>query len=268
MRKLTVLLLLIFTINTVYSLSVEPTPYGAFIDFDAPEGSVYVDLYIDNAFIARLDSSERKYSIESLDSDTEYLLSVAYRDSSNGDISAEFERFTTTNWSGEYLWENRTDKDNKGRVREIRFRVKTVTSELYGQYNEIYMMIEGSEYRLFPLFDLGQEVSWVDYDDSTPQAITYRTNAEKFNKSNITPTRWRLEKIEVSPVLAATHVDTRAFGLKIKCVTRISFFLDSEGRRNLSFMLSGPSILRSFLFYSPNGESPDGAFHLVNLSDV
>lgn len=267
MRKIIAVAIFVFVVFSMSAVSVEPTPYGARLVFSPPEGTVYTDIYINNGFVVRLGEMEASYEITGLEADGEYLLSIAYRDAENRDLNAEFEHFNTTNWNGEYLWVNNTDNDNNGKVREIRLRAKTVHDDRYGQYNEIYFDIDGKEYRLFPLFDLGSPVTWVEYDDMTPQAICYRTNAELFNKSSIKPRRWRLERMEVSPLSSVTHVDTRAFGFSIACDTSFSFFLDEDGNRHISFLITGPEILRSFFFYSPNGESPDGAFILENLSD-
>lgn len=260
--------ILIFIISSLDAVSLAPTPYGARLKISSPSDTVYTDIYVDNGFIARLDGSESSYEITGLESDREYLLSIAYRDAYNSDLDAEFVYFETGNWDGEYLWKNMTDDDNKGRVRELRLSVKTVHDEKYGQYNEVYYDIDGTAYRIFPLFDFGQPVSWVDYDADTPQAICYRTNAEKFNKSGINPSRWRLTRMEVSPLNAVSHVETVAFGISIDCTIDFSFFLDDEGKKHVSFLFEGPSILRTFLFYSPNGESEDGAFILDEISSL
>ena len=269
MRRRVVLGTIMFlAFSALYAVSLDSTPYGARISFSAPDNTVYTDIYIDNGFIVRLDGNETGYEIKGLESDREYLLSIAYRDGENNEIDAEFERFTTDDWSGKYTWVNKTDDDNKGKVRTLTLDVRTVHDEKYGQYNEIYFDIDGEEYRLFPLFNLGSPVSWVDYDDTTPQAICYRTNAEKFNKSGIDPKRWRLTKMEVSPDKAVSYVETVAFGISINCTTEFSFFIDEEGKKHISFLITGPSILHSFFFYSPNGESEEGAFILDEISSL
>ena len=266
MRRVFGLCIMFFTCTVLSSVSVVPTPYGARLGLSAPKGTVYTDIYVDNLFISRLDGSAEEYELTGLQADGTYDLAIAYRDGENNDISADFATFETTNWSGEYLWVNKTDEDNKGRVREFRLQVRTVHDETYGQYNEMYIMIDGKTYRLFPLFDLGEPTGWVDYDDSTEQAICYRNNAERFIKSSLTPSRWRLTKMEVSPLKAVSYVETVAFGFSIDCTTSFTFFLDEDGGRHVSFLITGPSLLRSFFFYSPNGESEGGAFILDAVS--
>ena len=112
--------ILIFILSSLDAVSLAPTPYGARLKISSPSDTVYTDIYVDNGFIARLDGSESSYEITGLESDREYLLSIAYRDAYNSDLDAEFVHFETGNWDGEYLWKNMTDDDNKGRVRELR----------------------------------------------------------------------------------------------------------------------------------------------------
>lgn len=267
MKKLITANILLLTCMGIFALSVDTTPYGAELSFSPPSKAVYTDIYIDNGFIARLDSSQLSYDLQNLESDREYRLSVAYRDEENRDLDAEFATFRTGNWSGDYIWINETDDDNKGMVRTINIRVKTVHDADYGQYNEIYFVIDGEEHRIFPLYDFGTPVSWVDYESSTPPAISYRLSAERFNKSSIKPKEWKLLSMEVSPLSAVSVVETKAFGITVKCEIEFSFFLDDDGVRCLSFKLSGPPIMKSFFFYSPNGESEDGSFILRNIMD-
>ena len=265
MRKLIALITQILGTSLLFALSLNLTPYGARISYEPAEGSIYTDIYIDNGFIARLEGGN-SYEIKGLESDREYLLSVAYRDGENNDIDAEFATFTTANWTGEYAWYNNTDKDNGGMVRELRLRVETVHDETYGQYNQIFFEENGTEYRLFPLFNLGESVTWVDYDDESVQAVCYRLNAERFNKSLIDPSSWLLTAMEVSPTSCISYVDTKAIGITIGCTTSFNFFIDENGVRHISFLITGPSILKSFFFYSPNGESEDGAFILTDTA--
>ena len=107
-------------------------------------------------------------------------------------------------------------------------------------------------------------MTWVDYDDESVQAVCYRLNAEKFNKSLIDPSSWLLTAMEVSPTSCISYVDTKAIGITIGCTTSFNFFIDENGVRHISFLITGPSILKSFFFYSPNGESEDGAFILTD----
>lgn len=266
MKKAAFVLIMFFLLSTAYALELSSSPYGAELNFKAPEDTVYIDIYIDNIFQVRLDGSATCYELTNLKSNTDYDLSIAYRRADNSDISAEFDSFKTTNWDGIYLWVNTTDEDNKGRVREIRLKVKTVDDETYGQYNEIYMKAkDGRELRLFPLFDLNTPVSWVDYKGTSDQAVIYRENAELFNKSSIDPSRWILKSMEVSPLKTVSYVDTRAFGLTIEAITSFTFFLDENGVKSMAFLVTGPSILSSFYFSCPDENSTDGSFILKNV---
>ena len=260
------ILIMFFLQISVFALDIEPRPDGARFSFSAPSGTVFIDIYVDDVFQARLDGKEKEYEAVNLLSNKDYKVSLAYRRSDNSDISAEFGSFSTTNWDGLYRWVNNTDKDNGGRVREIEFIVRTVNSEKYGQYNEVYMLSNsGRKMRLFPLFDLGTAVGWVDYEGESDAAVVYRENAERFNKTSMDPSSWTLTKMEVSPSYLVSYVDTKAFGFTIPCTTSFQFNIDENGEKEMVFLVTGPSILKSFYFSCPDAESEDGEFILKQM---
>ena len=86
-----------------------------------------------------------------------------------------------------------------------------------GPAPHIVVLLEGKEYRIFPLFPFGSDMAgrWIDYDDQSPAGIAYRLNAERFNKSSFTPSRWRVDKIEIDSDSTSAYIQTSAFGISV-----------------------------------------------------
>ena len=103
-------------------------------------------------------------------------------------------------------------------LRELRLSVKTVHDEKYGQYNEVYYDIDGTAYRIFPLFDFGQPVSWVDYDadlfdqiyndDSQEREFTFKCYGSDISQQAIDIAR---ENIRSAGLMKYVELETKPF---------------------------------------------------------
>ena len=65
-------------------------PTSADISWASVPGASWYDIYSGDTFIARLESSEREYSVEGLFSSSDYSFSIAARDQENNTLDADF----------------------------------------------------------------------------------------------------------------------------------------------------------------------------------
>ena len=234
-------------------LKAEAYPTSLALSWDAVEGAVYYDIYKDNGFVERLDSDRLSSSIGKLRSETEYSISIAARTSDNQTLDAGFAKASTTSWDGIYRWVNTTEHDNKGKLRELVFRVDTEYSPSYGQYCYIYLQINGAEHRIFPLYEFGDEAAsrWNKYDDSSPVCEAYRVNAGLFNTSSMTPSKWKVSRIVIDYDSCSAYIQTSALGLNVSTVTSYAFSIE-DGEQLVRFSTEGSGIVGSLLFKNPN----------------
>ena len=161
---------------------------------------------------------------------------------------------------------NETDKDNKGRMKSLRFRLDTKVDPVYGQYHEMYLLSDdGNEYRIFPLFPFDSDISgkWIDYDDQSPAGIAYKINAERFNKSSFTPSRWRVDRIEIDSDSTSAYIQTSAFGITVMTTTSYRLYME-DGRAMMEFETTGSGIAGAVIFKNPNPGEGD-AFILERI---
>ena len=270
MMKRLLLALFFFVPSFIYAIDVVERPTGFVVAWEEVEGAEWYDIYVDNGFVARLENDVFSYEIGNLLSNKTYDISFAARDEGNNTLLAEFSTNTTTSWDGTYVWNNPTKNDNKGRVKKLVFKVKTVLDPAYGQHQEIFILSDdGAEHRIFPLYDFNDErAGWTDYDDGTEQAAAYRLNAERFNTSSIVPSSWRVSKIFLGHDHIEVTVETKAFGITLDTMVIYDFIVDEAGCRNLVFRMDGSSLVRTFVFFNPDGTRDDGAYVLKNLQDL
>ena len=243
-----------FSSLSALSVDAEAFPSSVLLSWDGTDGAVYYDVYTGERFLARLGSGEREYRAERLLSDTTYNFSVAARTEANETLAADFTSATTTSWDGVYEWINETDKDNKGRMKSLRFRLDTKVDPVYGQYHEMFLLSDdGNEYRIFPLFPFDSDMSgqWIDYDDQTPAGIAYRINAERFNKSSFTPSRWRVDRIEIDSDSTSAYIQTSAFGITVMTTTTYNLYME-DGQAMMTFETNGSGIAGTVIFRNPN----------------
>ena len=244
----------------------ESFPSSVGLSWSPVEGAVYYDIYNGNVPVARLSSSELSYVVTKLPPHTDFRFCVAARDGSNTNLDSKWVSATTSGWDGVYYWENLTDNDNDGLVKDMKFRVVSKTDPGIGPYLEIWSYdANGDEYRIFPLQDLAAASGeWVQYKGSSPEAVAYRNNAERFNTSPFKPGKWRLEKLVIDYDSTSAYIQTSAIGMKLDTVSTYQFFIE-DGVRKLSFTTtSDSSLVRKYLFDNPNpGEGP--AYILVEI---
>ena len=232
----------------------EGLPTSVTLSWNPVEGAAHYDIYNGDKPVARLGSDASSYTVEKLLSDEEYTFCVAARGEGNEDIDAEWVSVSTSSWDGVYEWINETDKDNKGRMKSLRFRLDTKVDPVYGQYHEMFLLSDdGNEYRIFPLFPFDSDMSgqWIDYDDQTPAGIAYRINAERFNKSSFTPSRWRVDRIEIDSDSTSAYIQTSAFGITVMTTTTYNLYME-DGQAMMTFETNGSGIAGTVIFRNPN----------------
>ena len=232
----------------------EGLPTSVTLSWNPVEGAAHYDIYNGDKPVARLGSDASSYTVEKLLSDEEYTFCVAARGEGNEDIDAEWVSVSTSSCDGVYEWINETDKDNKGRMKSLRFRLDTKVDPVYGQYHEMFLLSDdGNEYRIFPLFPFDSDMSgqWIDYDDQTPAGIAYRINAERFNKSSFTPSRWRVDRIEIDSDSTSAYIQTSAFGITVMTTTTYNLYME-DGQAMMTFETNGSGIAGTVIFRNPN----------------
>lgn len=259
-KRLITVCYLLFVVVAVLSAAslntkVESFPTSISLSWDPVEGAVYYDIYNGQTSVARLPSDARSYTVTKLFSNESYDLCVAARDAENRDLASEWVSATTTEWDGIYEWVNLTKNDNKGKMKTFRLRLETVRDEVYGQYLSMFIVNDdGSELRIFPLFDFGSEESgnWVDYDDKGRTGTAYRENAERFNTSIFKPSKWRVDRIVIDYDSTSAYIQTSAFGIIVDTETTYNLYIE-DGKRKMSFTTTSESSLaESVLFHNPN----------------
>ncbi len=249
------------------NVRAEALPTSINLSWDAVDGAVYYDIYNGQASVARLPADVSSFTLSKLFSDESYDLCVAARDAGNNDLDSEWVSVSTADWDGVYEWVNETDNDNHGKMKVFRLRLETVRDEVYGQYLRMYMVNDdGSELRIFPLFDFGSDQAgkWVDYDDDSPTGIAYRENAERFNTSIFKPSKWRVDRIVIDYDSTSAYIQTSAFGIIVDTETTYNLYIE-DGLRKMSFTTTSESSLaESVLFDNPNPGEGD-AFILTEI---
>ena len=244
----------------------EGLPTSVTLSWNSVEGAAHYDIYNGDKPVARLGSDASSYTVEKLLSDEEYTFCVATRGEGNEDIDAEWVSVSTSSWDGVYEWVNKTDKDNKGRVKGIRIRIETAYDEKVGQYHNVYMYKDdGTEVKIFPLYDFSDSSSgeWVDYNASSPAAISYRFNAERFNTSPFKPVKWRVDKVVIDYDSSSAYIQTSALGLVFETVSGYELYIE-DGEMKLSFHTEGSGMVSGVLFRNPNPGEGD-AFILTKI---
>ena len=267
-KKAVIACFLLFISSLIYAVELEATaeafPTSVSFSWNPVEGAVYYDVYNGEAFLSRLDAGARAYTAVGLLSDTDYSFSIAARTSDNETIAAAFLDVETGSWDGIYEWVNMTDDDNDGKMAWLRIRVDTDYDEAVGQYHNIYMIMEdGSEVKIFPLYDFGDPKSgqWESYKGDGTAATAYRLNADRLNTSIINPSKWRLDSITLGPDHGSAHVETRAFGITADIIASYRLFVE-DGIMKMEYSTAGSGAAEAILFCNPNPGEGD-SFVLV-----
>ncbi len=234
--------------------NIKSHPTSLELSWSEESGAVYYDIYNGQDFVVRLDNTARSYTMAGLDSDKSYQIALAVRDSANNTLSSIWLDGRTTSWDGVYLWTNKTDDNNKGRVKEIRMRIAHVNDDVYGQYNEVYLYYNGSELKIFPLFpfDSDEAKVWHKYKEDSIGGNSYRSNASLFNTSSMSPSKWRISKIVIDRDSTYAYIQTSALSFIFDTVSSYSLY-EKDGRKYMEFKTeSEQNIVNNALFKNPN----------------
>jgi hypothetical protein len=235
--------------------AAEARPNGALLSWHSVKNAVYYDIYVDNVFVIRLPSDKRNYELTDLQQKATYNIIIGARTASNDTLDSEAAKLTTTSWEGVYRWVNPTKNDNDGLMKELVAKVKLVTDEKYGQYNEIWTEMNGEWLKIFPFGELEGAYGWLDYDGESEMENTYRLNCERFNTSSFTPSKWKIDKIYLSKDKCGVDIITKAFGFQVETSTNYTFIIGADGKRVIEFRNEGTGIANKALFHNPEGPS-------------
>lgn len=157
-------------------------------------------------------------------------------------------------WAGTYLWENPTNKNNKGKCTEIRFVVKDITLEDGSQSFEVWdASDELNLRRIFPIEYMPEGgYSWHKWNEDSLEAQNYRINAEKFNTTSYTPSKWKVLEIQQNELVGISIVETIAFIFDVQTVSYFTLRYNSQtGIKELAYMTDGDGIVNIGLFFNP-----------------
>ena len=177
---------------------------------------------------------------------------------------------TDESWEGTYQWINTTEKNNKGKCTEITFQVKEVQLEDGSKSSEVWELMSDSVLvRLFPVEDASEEgYSWHKWDEDSTIAENYRLNAEKFNTTSYTPSKWRVKETTRGELYGTCKVETKAFIFTVNTISSFELRYNSEtGVQELLYKTEGDSLAKMGLFFNPNpGEEGKEVFVLTKIS--
>jgi len=223
-------------------------PNQLHLNWEAVSGCDYYDIYVDGKPVQRvrqtsvvLGSNEKP-----LESHRQYEVIVAARKTGNIDIAAAKQSYSTTGWEGRYRWINLTDKDNKGKCKEL---------DLLVTYTEPYYTIQGMfdrPYTLFPLLSDDRLNEPIPFEGESEQQKAYRANAEVFNTTNFTPSVWSVTSMEIGMDRYTVEVKTKVGALSFKTRSVYTFVLSPKGEKELHFETKGDGMASWGLFTSPN----------------
>ncbi len=167
-------------------------------------------------------------------------------------------------WDGTYQWINNTGKTNWGKVKELTIRVESVNEDYL--YN-LYLVKDGSEFRIFPLILPSSSTidSWHDYDEKTPEGEAFRTNNKMMNTSPISPGKWKMGESTVRADSIKTSVIASAFNIKITTNVEYDFSLDEDGRKQLTFSMDADQDIAKGKFFQNPEQGSGGKFILTAL---
>ena len=223
-------------------------PNQLHLTWEAVVGSDYYDVYIDGKPVQRvrqagvvLGSNDKP-----LESHCRYEVIVAARKKGNIDIAAAKMHYSTTGWEGRYRWVNLTEKDNKGKCKQLEFLVS---------YAEPHYTIQGMydrPYTLFPLLPTDRLNETIPFEGESEQQRAYRANAEVFNTTNFTPSVWSVTSIEFGMDRYTVEVKTKVGALSFRTRSVYTFVLSPKGEKELHFETKGDGMASRGLFSSPN----------------
>lgn len=227
------------------------------LSWSAINGAAFYDVYVNGEPFARLDgkltTGHAGSNEKPLFSNKEYEVIVAARDAANGNLDAVRLTVRTSSWSGSYVWDNPTDKDNKGKCRHLHYVLEDTP-------NAMLIKSELPELGLKTISPMPINTDWVDYNDDG--ALTYRANGKLFNTTNFTPSKFMVTEVIQDASGVTDVVKTKAVGMTFTTKTFYKLVVTEDGKRAVRFQTVGSGLAATGIFGNPEKGS-DGAFTLV-----
>lgn len=223
-------------------------PNQLHLSWEAVTGSDYYDIYLQGQPVKRV----RQTSVvvgsneNPLESHHAYEIIVAARKTGNSEVAAAKAVFATTGWEGHYRWVNLTDKDNKGKCKQLDFFV-SYTKPVYS-----IELVHDRPYVVFPLLDDNRLNEEIPFEGQSEEQIAYRANAGVFNTTKFTPSVWSVTSVEYGIDGYAVEVKTKVGALSFKTRSVYRFSLSPKGEKQLLFETKGDGLASWGLFSSPN----------------
>ncbi len=261
--KRTVLCLLLFCVlplsaeNLVVQLE-HAYPNQLHLRWDAVPGADYYDVYVDGRALQRVRTQQvvAGSNDNPLESHRRYEIVVAARKTGNVDVAAGSAVYATTGWEGRYRWMNTTDKDNKGKCRQLDFAVV---------YTPPYYSIDGlydRAHRIFPLLPSERLNEEIPFEGESEHQRAYRSNAEVFNTTNFKPSVWSVVSMELGFDRYTVEVKTKVGSLSFRTLSTYRFVISPKGEKELHFETKGEGMASWGLFSCPDPGSK-GVFTCV-----
>lgn len=167
-------------------------------------------------------------------------------------------------WDGTYQWVNNTNKNNWGKVKDITIRVESVSEDYL--YN-LFLVLDGEEYRIFPLIlpSSSSYESWHDYDEKSAEGEAFRKNNKRMNTTPIAPGKWKMGESTVTEDSIRTTVIASAFNIKITTEVEYLFSLDENGSKQLTFSMDADQDIAKGKFFQNPEKGSDGKFVLTAI---
>ena len=186
------------------------------------------------------EGGEAKVEIGKLASNTTYNLSIRATFPGGEEKSTNLS-FTTGSYAGHYTWYG-YPSDGKRSAFSVDV-IQAPSDSAYPYY--IYVSSEdpaydGSAHRIMPLLDevepgykpISGNISYSS--TSEPYMKAYRWNASKWNKTSLSPSYWRPERVVLDGDSVSSYVYSRAMGMDL--TTKTSFvFRTVDGKKELVF---------------------------------
>lgn len=223
-------------------------PNQLHLAWEAVSGADYYDVYLDGAAMHRVRSTGVVLGSNEhpLESHRRYEVLVAARRSGNIDVAADKAWYETGGWEGLYRWVNVTDKDNKGKCRQLEFLVSHTPP-----YYSIQALYD-RPYTVFPLLSNDRINEEIPFEGESEQQQAYRANAEVFNTTKFKPSVWSVTSVEFGIDRYQVEVKTKVGSLSFKTRSTYRFILSPKGEKELHFETKGDGLASWGLFTSPN----------------
>ncbi len=248
------------------------------------DGEVIYNTVVSGGINAKLDEVDGNctLSLSGLESKTDYSINIEAVLPDKRVCTTDL-NLTTKDFSGVYQWINTTSPLNK-KVGNFVITVENAPQEsaypYYIRVNNQDCYYDGTEYRVLPLIDdsysSGESMpdGMISYQSDESYAQAYRWNAGKWNKTSMSPAKWRIADYSIGSDVFKTTVNSTLSGSSSELPTETTwtFKEDSSGSPVLYFKNYSSSLLVSMgLYTNPNYEA-EGidkyTFLLKRIADV